>query len=46
MGEKEFIWGSKQIGQNYLRKVQESDRVNRIKLRVKAAVIANVVEFF
>jgi hypothetical protein len=28
VGEKEFICGSKQIGQNYLRKVQESDRVN------------------
>jgi len=43
-------FAGKEIGQNYLCKVQESDQVKlaiiQIKLWVKAAVIANVVVFF
>jgi len=39
VGEKEFVWGPKQVRQNYMCKVEERDRV------MLAAVSANVVEF-
>jgi hypothetical protein len=42
MREKEFVWGSKQVGQNYMCKVKES---NWVMVRVKAAVSANLVDF-
>jgi hypothetical protein len=48
MREKEFVWGSKQVRQNYKCKVKESDQAgyNPDQVRVKAVVGANVVDFF
>jgi len=33
--EKEFVWGSKQIGQNYMFKVKESDQVKLATIRIR-----------
>jgi len=54
VGEKEFVWGSKQARQNYMCKGKEGaagsswsrSRLSPDQLRVKAAVSAHVVEFF
>jgi hypothetical protein len=35
MREKEFVWGSKQVGQNYMCKVKESDWVKLTTIQIR-----------
>jgi len=36
--EKEFVWGSKQVGQNYMCKAKESDRVKLAMIQIRSGL--------